>query len=93
MFERLLRRFRDHVRRGDYLMTVHADEEADADGLSGFDVEAAILNGQIQERQRDRATREAKYVVRRTGLDGQALGVVVKLSPTGRMVVSTVYRG
>ena len=92
MFERLLRRFRDHVRRGDYFMTVHADEEADADGLSGFDVEAAILNGQIRERQRDRATREAKYVVRGTALHGQTVVVVAKLSPTGRMVVLTVYR-
>jgi len=92
MFERLLRRFRDHVRRGDYLMTVHADEEMDADGLRGFDVEAAILNGRILERQRDRTTREAKYLVRGKGLDDRPVGVVVKLSPTGRMVVLTVYR-
>ena len=92
MFEHLLRRFRDHVRRGDYLMTVHADEEMDADGLSGFDVEAAILNGRILERQRDRTTREAKYVVRGKGLDHRPVGVVAKLSPTGWMVVLTVYR-
>jgi hypothetical protein len=92
MFERVLRRFRDCVRRSDYLMTLHADEEADADGLSAFDVEAAILNGRITERQRDRATREAKYVVRGVGLDGQAVGAVVKFSLTGRMLVLTTYR-
>lgn len=92
MFERMLRRFRDHVRRGDYLLTIHADEEMDADELSGFDVEAAILSGQVVERQRDRATREAKYVIRGKGLDDQPIGVVVKIGPTGRMVVLTVYR-
>jgi len=44
----------------------------DADKLTGFDVEAAILNGQVVERQRDHATREAKYVVRWKGLDARA---------------------
>jgi len=91
VFERMLRRFRDHVRRGDYLLTIHADEEMDADELTGFDVEAAILNGQVVERQRDHATREVKYVVRGKGLDGQWIGVVAKISPTGRMAVLTVY--
>ena len=92
MFERILRRLRDHVRRGEYLLTIHADEEMDAEEITGFDVEAAILNGQVVERQRDRTTRKAKYLVRGKGLDDQPIGVVAKISPTGRMVVLTVYR-
>ena len=50
--------------------------------MTGFDVEAAVLNGQVVERQRDRATREAKYLVRGKGLDDQPIGVVAKISPT-----------
>ena len=43
-------------------MTTHADEEADADGLSVFDVECAILVGKIMERQKDPETGAWKYV-------------------------------
>ena len=58
MFEQVLKRFRDKVRRRRYVMTVHAEEEMDNDRLSVFDVESAILTGRIVERQRDRRTRE-----------------------------------
>ena len=92
MLDSVLRRLRDHVRRGDYVLTLHADEEMDADGLGVFDVEAAILSGKIVERQRDRATQEPKYVLRGRGLKAEPVGVVVKFGPTGRMVVLTVYR-
>ena len=51
MFARILKRMREMVRRGEYVMTTHPDEEADADELSVFDVESAILTGAILERQ------------------------------------------
>ncbi len=35
----------------------------DEDDLSVFDLESAVLNGEIVERQRDRQRREWKYVV------------------------------
>jgi len=41
-------------------MTIHAEEEMDEDGLSIFDVERAILTGDIIERQKDRETEEWK---------------------------------
>jgi len=36
----------------------------DDDGLSVFDLESVVLTGDIVERQRDRETREQKYVIR-----------------------------
>jgi hypothetical protein len=78
---------------GLYVMTVHAEEELDAEDLAVFDVESAILNGRIFERQRDRKTGETKYLVRGRALDDEAVVVVVKLGPTGKMVIVTVYRG
>ncbi len=43
-----------------YVMTMHADEEADEDGLSILDIESVILTGSIVERQRDGETWELK---------------------------------
>jgi ribosomal protein L27 len=37
-------------------MTTHAEDELENDGLSIFDVENAILSGEIIERQRDNET-------------------------------------
>jgi Domain of unknown function (DUF4258) len=92
MHERILQRFRDSVRSLHYVVTLHAEEEMDEDGLSVFDLESAVLTGEIVERQRDRQTREWKYVVNGKGLDGGTVAVVGKLSPTGCLVIITVYR-
>ena len=91
MFERVLRRFRDKIRRRRYVMTVHAEEEMDDDRLSIYDVESAILTGRIVERQCDRRTREWKYVINGRGTDGTRVGVVAKLSPSGPLVILTTY--
>jgi hypothetical protein len=92
MYERILQRFRDRIRSLDFVVPLHAEEEMDEDGLSVFDLESAVLTGAIVERQRDRVTREWKYVVNGTDLGGGRVGVVGKLSITGRLVIITVYR-
>lgn len=92
MFEAELRRMRDLVRTRRYVMTLHAEDEMDADGLSIFDVESVILTGVITERQRDRTSDEWKYLVRGRSLAATAVTVVVKFSPTGKLVFITVFR-
>ena len=92
MYERILQRFRDKIRSLDYVVAVHGEEEMDDEGLLVFDLENTVLTGEIVERQRDRLTREWKYVVNGRDLDGAAVGVVGKLSLTGRLVIITVYR-
>lgn len=73
-------------------MTVHAEEEMDADGLSIYDVESAFLTGKIVERQSDPGWGEQKYVVRGRPLEGSdSVVVVAKLGPTGKVVILTVY--
>jgi hypothetical protein len=42
--------------------------------------------------ERDRETREWKYVVTGRGLDGETVGVVGKLRITGCLVIITAYR-
>lgn len=56
MFERLLRRIREKVRTLDYVMSIHAEEEMNDDGLTIFYIEHALLNGEIVERQKDLLT-------------------------------------
>jgi hypothetical protein len=83
---------REKVRRRLYVMTTHAEEEMDNDGLTIFDVESVILTGEIVERQRDRRTREPKYLIRGETVSGARTAVVVgKFSPTDKLVILTVY--
>ena len=72
-------------------MPVHAADELDDDEISIFDVENIILTGQVIERQRDAQTRERKYVIRGKTLDDEAACAVVKIGPTGTVVVITAW--
>ncbi len=63
----------------------------DEDGLTIFDVECGILTGKILERQRDPETKEFKYRIRGKTPEGVRIEVFAKVSPTGRLVIITVY--
>ena len=83
---------RDFVRRGLFVMTTHADEEADADDLSVFDVESAILTGTIVERQKEAQTAEWKYVISGEAIDRRRMSVVAKFGASAQIVyILTVY--
>jgi hypothetical protein len=50
VFDRELRRFREAVRIGEYVVTYHGLDEMEDDGLSVLDVESCVLTGSIVER-------------------------------------------
>ena len=91
MFERILKQMREKIRTRQYVMTLHAEEEMDNDGLSIYDVERGILTGKIIERLKDRVTDEWKYLVDGKTIAGDRVVVVTKLSMTGKLVIITVY--
>ena len=91
MFDRILRQLRELVRTSQYVMTLHAEEEMEADGLNIFDIERSILTGQVVERQKDRVTGEWKYVIHGETTEAAPAAVVAKLGPTGKAVVLTVF--
>jgi hypothetical protein len=91
VFDRLLRRMRALVREGAYVVTLHGHEEMEADGLTTNDLEHVISTGRIVERQRDQRSKEWKYLVEGESLEGEAVVVVAKIGPTGKLVVLTVY--
>ncbi|PIS36099.1 MAG: hypothetical protein COT35_13020 [Nitrospirae bacterium CG08_land_8_20_14_0_20_52_24] len=82
---------RNKIRNREYIMTIHGEEEMDNDSLSIYDIEHCILTGKILERQKDKATAELKYRVNGKSLSGSEVEVVAKLSPTGKLVIITVY--
>lgn len=91
MFDRVLKRMREKVRTRQYVVSVHAEEEMDDDDLTIFDVEHGILTGTIIERQKDGETEEWKYLIQGPTLTEEEAIVVTKLSPTGKLVILTVY--
>jgi hypothetical protein len=91
MFERILSRMRKKIRERKYIMTLHAEEEMNEDGLTIYDVERGILTGQISERQKDKVTAEWKYLIRGGTVEGGEIELIAKLSPTGKLVIITVY--
>lgn len=72
-------------------MTVHAEEEMTEDGFTIYDVERGILTGRILERQRDSTNDESKYRIRGETITGDPIELLAKLSPTGKLVIITVY--
>ena len=84
-------KLRDLVRAFAYSVSVHAADELDDDNLTILDLEAIILSGSVVEHQRDRITKEVKHVVRGVTLAGEEAECIVKIGPTGRLFVITVY--
>ena len=91
MYPRILARIRALVRRGDYILSIHAENELADDYLNEQDLEAAILNGTIIRRERDPIGR-AKYVIEGQTPGRKGLTAVVQLFQTRQLVVIiTVY--
>ena len=92
MFDRVLKQMRDRIRTRCFVVTLHAEEEMADDDISVYDVEHAVLEGKIIERQKDVQRGEWKYLIRGRPFVGDDIVVVVKLGPTGKLIIITVYR-
>ena len=90
--EPVLKRIKEKIRQGHYVLTSHAEEEMDNDELSLADVENSILTGKIEGQQKDRITGGWKYRIQGEALAGDGLEGVAKIGATGKVVVITVYR-
>jgi len=91
MFERILKQLRERIRAGRFVVTLHAVEELEDEGLSVLDIEHAVLTGKITRRQKDANTGEWKYLVSGHALSRDVIVVVAKLSPTDKLVIITIY--
>ena len=91
MAQATINRLRDLIRTLNYALSIHAAEELEDDNLTILDFENIVLTGAIVERQRDRQTREIKYMVRGNTLSGVPAEAVVKIAPDGNLFALTVY--
>ncbi len=73
------------------MVTSHARKEMNDEDFSVFDLESGILTGQILERQKDQATAELKYRVNGKTIAGDEIELIAKFSPTGKLVIITVF--
>jgi hypothetical protein len=77
----------DLVRNGLYYLVEHALDEAIIDGFDVYDVEYGILTGKIRRSW----PKEGKYEVVGYAIDGRPIGVVCRITQTGKVRVITVY--
>ncbi|MBI5142836.1 MAG: DUF4258 domain-containing protein [Nitrospirae bacterium] len=75
------------VRNGLYYLTEHADDEAATDDFDVYDVEHGILSGRIRRTWH----RDGKYEVVGAALDGRPIGIVCRITQTGKVRIITVY--
>ena len=75
------------VRNGLYYLTEHADVEAGEDDFDIYDVEHGILSGKVRRRWK----RETKYEIVGVALDGRPIGIVCRVTRSGKVRVITVY--
>jgi len=91
MYPRILAKIRALVRRGDYILSVHAENELADENQNEEDLEAAILNGEIIRRERDPVGRP-KYLIEGMTPNKKGLTAVVQYLQTLQLViVVTVY--
>jgi hypothetical protein len=91
MPQRLLERIQVAILSGDYDLTRHVNDEMVEDGLSIFDVERAILSGEITKTETD-DPRGPRYTIIGLAEDQETeVGVVGRFTETGIYLIITVY--
>ena len=75
------------VRNGLYYLSEHAENETMVDNFDIYDVEYGILRGKIRRMW----PREEKYEIIGTSIDGRSIGIVCRITQTGKVRVITVY--
>ncbi len=91
MSRRLLERIRAAILSGDYDLTRHAIDEMAEDGLGIFDIECAILDGEITKVETG-DPRGSRYTIIGLAEDRKTeVGVVGRFTETDIYLIITVY--
>ncbi len=90
MYQKILKEIQKCIDDENYILTNHAREQMFEDFLDRYDLEKAIRNGRIIERQLDAVTEEFKYVIRGKSISLAEIEVVCKLS--NALIIITVYK-
>lgn len=91
MSQRLLEQIRDAILNGEYDLTRHAIDEMAEDGLGIFDVESAILGGEITKTETDDPRGPRCTIIGLAEDQKTEVGVVGRFTETGIYLIITVY--
>jgi len=86
----VIERIREKIRRREYYLSSHAEEEMAEDGLERKDLENAILHGKIDKKM-TRDVRGTRYRIAGPAEDGRLLHVLCRFKEVEELVVITVY--
>lgn len=90
MYQKILKEIQKWIDDENYILTNHAREQMFEDFLDRHDLEKAIRNGRIVERQFDEMTDEYKYVLRGRSVSLAEIELVCKLAKA--LIIITVYK-
>ncbi len=82
-----IRQIQALVRNGLYYLIEHAYEEAAEDDFDIYDIEQGILTGRVRKNW----SREGKYEIIGSSLDGRPIGIVCRVTMSGKVRIITVY--
>ena len=82
-----MKRIQALVRNGLYYVTEHAYDEANEDDFDIYDIEQGIMTGKMRKTW----PRAGKYELVGSALDGRPVGIVCRLTMSGKVRVITVY--
>lgn len=86
----MLKRIREAVRRENYRISNHANEEMANDDLLAVDVERIILTGRIFRRY-SRDPRGTRHEIHGQTTDGRKAAVVCRFLPSNILLIITAY--
>lgn len=92
MYSKVENKFVHLIPAGNYVMTLHAFEEMEDDGLDIFDIENVVIKGKVIEKQKDMLTGEFKYRFKGQTLSNGIAETVLKFGFHGKAVIITVYK-
>ena len=87
---KVVRRIKQQVQDGEYMMTDHAIVEMDGENVSVDDVISSVVQGELKEKQTG-DPRGSKYVFKGEGVDGRPLETVCRPTETSVRIITT-YR-
>lgn len=86
----VIERIREKIRRRDYFLSSHAEDEMAEDEFERTDVEAAILGGLLDKKLTHDA-RGTRYRLEGPAVDGRLMEVVCRFREDRSLVIITVY--
>lgn len=82
---------KDKIRKNNYALTSHAEDEMQEDLLTEVDIEHAILNGKIVRTQRDHLGR-TKFTIEGKSQNFRKIRIICRFSDSGELlIIITVY--